>query len=147
MTDESQRQIPGSGPPRVIGRDITVGDRVPVNPGLAFGVAPELAQLLSESAPAQPFDYRPLVSIQAGGVLYTEYADTIKRAEYPRLTRWQRLRRKLTPPRWRKPLLPIANDPVSRAQRMNANILRELDKLGVLDETLDQLGVPDKARR
>lgn len=69
------------------------------------------------------------VAVEIGGVLYT---DTIKAASpvvYPTLTPWQRLVRRLTPPRWRKPLKPIRRDPLQRAQALTAKTLAAVEQL------------------
>lgn len=52
------------------------------------------------------------VAVEIGGVLYTDTVQGITStsatpAIYPTLTWWQRLRRQLTPARWRKPIQPI----------------------------------------
>lgn len=59
------------------------------------------------------------IAVECGGVLYT---DTIRSVEvtgavptvYPKLSRLQRIVRRLTPARWRKPLQPIHPGMASR---------------------------------
>lgn len=83
------------------------------------------------------FDLKPragdLYTIECGGVRFTERWEPPKPAVYPTLSRLQRIMRKLTPPRWRKPLQPIRTDPLARNQRMMAGICEAL-------EALDELG-------
>lgn len=52
------------------------------------------------------------VAVEIGGVLYTDTVQGITNTDaqpaiYPTLTRWQRIKRRLTPSRWRKPIKPI----------------------------------------
>lgn len=65
--------------------------------------------------------------IGTDGVMRTERADTPPPI-YPRLSTWQRITRRLTPKRWRKPLRPI-NDPLARHQRAVEGLLKSIEKL------------------
>ncbi|WP_136246215.1 hypothetical protein [Mycobacterium intracellulare] len=52
------------------------------------------------------------VAVEIGGVLYTDTVQGITSTDaqpaiYPTLTRWQRIKRRLTPSRWRKPIKPF----------------------------------------
>lgn len=63
------------------------------------------------------------------GTLRVEKAENAFRQPiYPQLSRWQRVVRALTPPRWRKPLRPI-NDPLARHQRVFEGMLQALATL------------------
>ncbi|MDV6979642.1 hypothetical protein [Mycobacterium intracellulare] len=77
-------------------------------------------------------DLKPgdLYTFECGGVRFTEHFEPPKPAVYPTLSRRQRIMRKLTPPRWRKPLQPIRTDPLARQQRMMAGICETFDELG-----------------
>lgn len=65
--------------------------------------------------------------IGTDGVMRTERADTPPLI-YPRLSTLQRITRKLTPKRWRKPLRPI-NDPLARHQRLMEATLKAVETL------------------
>lgn len=68
-----------------------------------------------------------LVSVDIGGVLYTDYVKNLTPSPVQRLSRWQRLVRRFTPKRFRKPLTPAT--PVQRALAQLAQTQRVIDGL------------------
>lgn len=62
----------------------------------------------AELARYQGPDIKPgdLMTIKIGDKLYTDVVYSIGPSYPPTLSRWQRIKRRLTPRRWRKPLVP-----------------------------------------
>lgn len=65
------------------------------------------------------------------GTVYTETATSVMSQPlvYPHLPLWQRITRRLTPRRWRKPLQPVRNDPLARHQRFIESTLKAVEEL------------------
>lgn len=72
-------------------------------------------------------DPNSLVSVDIGGVLYTDYVKNLRAPAPPKPSRWQRFVRRLTPKRFRKPLHPPT--PVQRALALTAKTQRLIDGL------------------
>lgn len=65
------------------------------------------------------------------GVLRTDYYRPPGPTVHAELTWQQRLVRKLTPRRWRKPIPLVHNDPIARASRMYDSMAEKLVEMGV----------------
>lgn len=63
------------------------------------------------------------------GVLRTERRGEQPTATYPNLPWWRRVLRALTPPRFRKPLKPVWNDPLTRSMRLHQDALETISRL------------------